>query len=824
MAAARVSIPAAVRRTIQNIKEIAGNHTDEEVYAALRECDMDPNETAQKLLHQDTFHEVKRKRDKKKESNKESVDPRWRPGTQGRGGKGGRGNYSSRQLSNSSDGTGRNAPAGKENDLNPSMDKCTSPSPVNPSTETKLSTSILSSSGGLSNGPSQPLAPVAKYSQATCHLPPSDSKGLAGVKGTPEEVVLDLGSHVNNSSIQALGVGTSVSDPLLTPPLQPHSHGGEIVANKHAVRSQWSAGEYKVVSDDASALPKDMPQSSGSSSTVLPSGSRPSSSYSSRSQQPSGSQKAVPNKEWKPKPTNKPTQAENVTRDDVAVTVEVVPQSVPAPTSINKEDISSGLDKRLGDMQLFDKQHVIIPDHLQVTESEKYGLSFGSFGTSFEQAPSFPNDHGSENSSILPEYESSQDLEEVAEEPASSHQSASSTVEAAAESGQQQLTAEMTDNISPQEADNLSSTPKVAEFDESKDTAASHMPQDSVQNTYSTLAVPPQSQGNQIPLLETSEYQVQQPNDFSANYYTQIYRPMADADGHISPFTAPGAAIKSGNMPVLPSQTGQTPEELNSVMLSSSGPTPLATPTPGAVPSSISIPQQPLPLFRQPVGVHVPHYQPSFIPYNQYISPFYVPPHALHHFMGNAAFPQAPSPGSMYPPVSSAVAPPVKYSATAYKPGANTGSQTYAVTPGAYGTYGSNPSVYTNNNVVASGTSAENGDVSGSQFKENNIYIAGQQSEGPTVWIPAPGRDLSALQSSSFYGLPPQGQHLAFAPAQAGHGAYGGMYHPAQTLAGAAVHPLLQPSQTIAGAVEMVGPPANGYQQPQHAQMNWANY
>ncbi|KAI4991219.1 hypothetical protein ZWY2020_039590 [Hordeum vulgare] len=821
MAAARVSIPAAVRRTIQNIKEIAGNHTDEEVYAALRECDMDPNETAQKLLHQDTFHEVKRKREKKKESNKESVDPRWRPGTQGRGGKGGRGNYSSRQLNNSSDVTVRNALAGKENDLNLSMDKFTSPPPVNPSTETKISTSILSSSGGLSNGPSQPLAPVVKYSQATCHLPPSDSKGPADLKGTEEEVVLDLGSHVDNSSVQALGVGTSVSDPLLTPPLQPHSHAGEIVA-KHAVRSQRSVG--KVASDDASALPKDTPQSSGSSSTVLPSGSRPSSSYSSRSQQPSGLQKAVPNKEWKPKPTNKPAQAEDVTRDDVAVTVEVVPQSVPASTSINKEDISSGLDKRLGDMQLFDKQHVIIPDHLQVTESEKYGLSFGSFGTSFEQAPSFPNDHGSEKSSVLPEYESSQDLEEVAEEPPSSHQSASSTVEAAAESGQQQLTAEMTDNISPQEADNLSSTPKIAEFDESKDTAASPMPQDSVPNTYSTFAVPPQSQGNQIPLLETSEYQVQQPNDFSANYYTQIYRPMADADGHISPFTAPGVAIKSGNIPVPPSQTGQTPEELNSVMQSSSGPTPLATPTPGAVPSSISIPQQPLPMFRQPVGVHVPHYQPSFIPYNQYISPFYVPPHALHHFMGNAAFPQAPSPGSMYPPVSSAVAPPVKYSTTAYKPGANTGSQTYAVTPGAYGTYGSNPSVYTNNNVVASGTSAENGDVSGSQFKENNIYIAGQQSEGSTVWIPAPGRDLSALQSSSFYGLPPQGQHLAFAPAQAGHGAYGGMYHPAQTLAGAAVHPLLQPSQTIAGAVEMVGPPANGYQQQQHAQMNWANY
>lgn len=44
-------------------------------------------------------------------------------------------------------------------------------------------------------------------------------------------------------------------------------------------------------------------------------------------------------------------------------------------------------------------------------------------------------------------------------------------------------------------------------------------------------------------------------------------------------------------------------------------------------------------------------------------------------------------------------------------------------------------------------------------------------------------------------------------------------------MAGAAVHPLLQPPQAIAGVGgEMVGPPANGYQQPQRAQMNWPNY
>ena len=47
-----VSIPSSVRKTIQNIKEIAGNHSEEEIYAMLEECSMDPNETAQKLLLQ----------------------------------------------------------------------------------------------------------------------------------------------------------------------------------------------------------------------------------------------------------------------------------------------------------------------------------------------------------------------------------------------------------------------------------------------------------------------------------------------------------------------------------------------------------------------------------------------------------------------------------------------------------------------------------------------------------------------------------------------------------------------------------------------------
>lgn len=64
---------------------------------------------------------------------------------------------------------------------------------------------------------------------------------------------------------------------------------------------------------------------------------------------------------------------------------------------------------------------------------------------------------------------------------------------------------------------------------------------------------------------------------------------------------------------------------------------------------------------------------------------------------------------------------------------------------------------------------------------------------------------------------------MTFAPTQAGHGAFAGIYHPAQAVTATAVHPLLQQSQAVAGAVDMVGPAANVYQQPQHQQITWPN-
>lgn len=45
-------LSAGMRNTIQTIKEIVGNHSDADIYFTLKDSNMDPNETAQKLLNQ----------------------------------------------------------------------------------------------------------------------------------------------------------------------------------------------------------------------------------------------------------------------------------------------------------------------------------------------------------------------------------------------------------------------------------------------------------------------------------------------------------------------------------------------------------------------------------------------------------------------------------------------------------------------------------------------------------------------------------------------------------------------------------------------------
>jgi hypothetical protein len=125
----------------------------------------------------------------------------------------------------------------------------------------------------------------------------------------------------------------------------------------------------------------------------------------------------IPSKEWKPKPTSSAASqaTENVAvPNNVPFAADTIPQSSAISNSIGTKDLLK-VDKSSNGSQLSDKQHVIIPDLIQVSESEKYGLSFGSFSASFQQIIGSSDPECAKSS--LPEYNWSHELNDIYDEP-----------------------------------------------------------------------------------------------------------------------------------------------------------------------------------------------------------------------------------------------------------------------------------------------------------------------------------------------------------------------------------------------------------------------
>ncbi|XP_062107111.1 GBF-interacting protein 1-like isoform X2 [Humulus lupulus] len=875
----RVSIPSSVRKTIQNIKEITSNHTDEEIYAMLKECSMDPNETTQKLLLQDTFHEVKRKRDRKKENlnNRESSESRWRPGVQGRGGRGSRSNFSSRHVSHDSGG-GRISGPGMENGLQQGVEKGVNPLPISHEAKDKEGSSVTSSASIISNGTTiiASGSTNAQVSNISAGIGPElgpTSVGTTNLSLQPVDENMKLTSSSTNedsyeqpsqssNNFSAMPVATSAStvcfsssDPVLV--LSNDSRvPGAVGTIKREVGGHRSSGEPTAVIEAENKLTTGLETGSSSvqskvasksqgvvkgqltefsqlsSATTLvgSSNSHPSSNYSSRSQV-IGTQKVASNKEWKPKAVQ--GSGTSGASEVLNATVEATSRSQPVSNVLESEDAASNLQRKLEELHLPQRQHVILPNHIHVPESERTKLSFGSFGVSFGLSVS---------NTIVPESDrsstsfsgTSEAIEENAEEQSSSIQNALETADEEDYLEHPQSPTHVPENLSSAEGDVSSNvTPGHSESKQNTGFPAGGHQYASVNTSsnYNFGPLPP-IVGSQLAPLENSESQARDVSRLQSfvpfdptSYYAQFYRSGADSDGRLSPFPSPGVASKyNGNVAVLPPSMSQSPQEGG--ILSTAGQTPLVTQAAGLMQSSIAVTQQPVPVFRPPTGMHISHYPPNYFPYGHYFPPFYVPPPAIHQFLGNGAFPQQPQAGGVYPSPPAATATGVKYSLPQYKPGTNTGNSTHTGIASGYGPYNSSPSGYNPSSATTAGNSTPNEDLGQSQFKENNVYIAGQQSEGSAMWVAAPpGRDMSSLPTSSFYNLPPQGQHVAFTPAQAGHGTFAGIYHPGQAVTAAAVHPLLQQSQTMGGGVDMVGPGGSVYQQSQHAHINWpSNY
>ncbi|KAH9602518.1 hypothetical protein KSS87_004410 [Heliosperma pusillum] len=825
------SIPNNVKKMIQNLKEIYLNHTDDEIYSMLKECSMDPNETAQKLLHQDspnslssdrwlgalcftkkdTFHEVKRKRDRKPETNREIVNS-TRPGPPGRGGRGGRGYHSSHfSVQDASDG--RNT--GKENGFNHTSSRAGT-TPSLPAAQEGKRKDKGSSVTDMANGPIGVLSGEIGQEETSNLLPGSVTKHTeASSRPRSRSGGIKREKVPSTSATTFSNVCSSVFDPVLVPTSD--TRVPAVGAIKREVGKPGGKSHGAGKNQATEVLQSSLSNHGGSSS------SRPSSNYGSRSQQGMSSQKVGPNKEWKPKPTNTnavPSPKAPVASEGSNILLETSSYPQPIVKTVGSEEATNKLHQELENLHVRDGQHVIIPSHIHVPEAVRTGLSFGSFDTAFVVSPKHSSEPENKDSKSLSVAHQGKD--DLVEEQTNSCQS-TLTPEEEVEPADCSPMPEQAESLSPIDVSAPSSS--VPDFIESKETAVD--PQNSsvhISASYSFDVMPPML-GNQLGQMAGSEAQgrdvsrapgvvVQQPVDPSS-FYAQFYRPASENDGRVSPFANHGVASK-----YTVSQTSQSLSEGgNSMVLPTVAPS-LATHAAGVMPSSMA--QQPLPIFRQPAGIHMPHYPPNFIPYGHYFSPFYVPPPAMHQYLGNNAFPQQSQAGNLYPPPPPGPATPtaVKFPLSQYKPGNNAGNSAHMSVSGGYGPYGPSPVGFNPGPPPAPGNPTSNEDLAASQFKDN-VYITGQQTEGTAVWFPGPGRDMSSLPVNAFYNLP-QGQHVTYAPTQAVQGAYGGIFHPAQA---ATVHPLLQQSQGMPGpgAVDMVGPNGSVYQQPQHSQMNWPN-
>ncbi|XWS09625.1 hypothetical protein CRYUN_Cryun39dG0005800 [Craigia yunnanensis] len=773
------SIPDNAKKTIQNIREITGKqHSDEEIYAVLKECYMDPNETAQKLLFQDTFHEVKRKHDRKKEAIRilvinESIGyiGLWSircllcnnyasgeiAGAQGRGGRGSRGNYYT--SSGKDAGGGRNASARRENGVNHTSDRGSMPLPVsqkvknNAASYTKKTPTDIPNgtttlpNGSFSHGCGPQLAvdgvnnetkdglpankPTTISAQPAVTEPPAPVPAqsfVSLIRGQEKSTSYSNASSTSATSTTVSGVYSSASDPMLVPTLS--RHAGAVSTIKCEIGRQWEAAEINHIQGN-----KHVPLDIDVSKTEKTASEVPSSVHGKKA--PCKSKVAEQVKQSKPM---EPALLQVVTSEVAAIVVKANSQL-------------------LADSNVPNGQHVTFPTHFQVTEALTNGLTFGSFDASFGKGTKHNNVTSMETNSACP-VETSQGSDETAGEPSSRSQ----------------------DILSAVEGDNADQPQSPPEFEKVPESDGNISPDADLKVDQSNQEMHLHPEGNQSVIPNVPGYGF----GFmpaSASHLAQFDGPEARAHD-VSRLTN----FASGNSPA-PSGNSTPP-----------------------IQSSVAVAPQAVHLFRQP-------FPPNYFPYPQYLPPFYM--HAMHQFLNPTALPQQPSTGNVYMPPG-AVAPGVKFPLPQFKPGTNAGNPSHLTIPFGYGPLAS-PPVGFNLSVpsVTSGSSASKEDLAASQLKENHIYTTAPLNEGSALWMP-PGQDLSNLQVNSLYNLSLHGQQVPFSPVQAGHGPFAGFYQSPQTMAAPSnVNTLLQHSQAMAAAVETVPPPTGAYQQPQLAQINW---
>ncbi|KAL3632956.1 hypothetical protein CASFOL_025940 [Castilleja foliolosa] len=862
-------LSAGVRKTIQSIKEIVGNHSDADIYVALKETNMDPNETAQKLLNQDPFHEVKRKRDRKKEPQtvvyKSFVPPEPRRITElaripvktstypdqnaQRGGYGLNTTPANIPVKNTTypdrnprrSGYGRNTASGAGREFRIVRDNRVN---QNASAESKLTKSLISSSevvissGSTKSNSTEPSGhqdpPVGRQSSRSPNNPTdaqpkqtkvtssggNERKEIFGEKPLPISSATSRvqakanGPQPNatsSSSSSVVGVYSSNSDPVHVP--SPHSRPA---ANIGAIRREVGVVGPRRQSSENSAKPL-----LSQSTTPLPN-----TTQSGRDGQPLES--------------NRPVNAISKSDQSSQNTTSEPKQGPPASKSFSSNQYGSRPHQPMGHQKASQpnkewKPKVTVKPNVSgpgdigapaktVSPPENPDISKKDAA---QRQDNMSQLHISENQNVIIAAHI-----RVSETDRCRLTFGSLGTELDATTNSVSMAAEGAEALSTDPSGSVSvSAPESSGDEQAGGSKQLEMIDDSVR-----------SSGSNSPASgAVSNHQLTENKESSGPQNLDKYVDVGLVRDNSPSFT-PESLQQQQDTPELTSFSGYDPqmgydmsyfrpivdETVRGTGLPSSQEV-LNTHTTNANPASTITmvqQQQQQQLAQMYPQLHVSHFG-NLMPYRQFISPVYVPPMPVPGYSNSPSYPH-PSNGNSYvlmPGNNHMTASGIKYGIQQYKP-MPTGGAT------GFGNFTS-PGGYT---INTPGAVATGGHDEASRLKyKDSIYVTNPQAETSEVWMNP--RDHPGLQQASYYNMPSQTPHPAyltshnghasFTAAQSSHMQFPGMYHaPHQPAAIASPHHM---GPAIGGSVGVgVAAPAQGgqvggaYQQPQLGHLNWA--
>ncbi|XP_074568897.1 uncharacterized protein LOC141825412 isoform X3 [Curcuma longa] len=811
---AAAPIPSGSRKLVQSLKEIV-NCPEAEIYAMLRECNMDPNEAVHRLLSQDTFHEVKSKRDKKKEI-REPPESRSRTvninsGRESRGGSDRGGYY----------GAGKGKPINrKENGSSIAPVLSVVESATVPSSTTKrptiqstsasmgiplhatnfadvISTPVQSSSGLQNNwlGKSAhvSMADIVKMGRPQGKHP--SMPAIASAKPyMSENAATSNGPHHNAKQIPASFLPSEAKEKLDT--FQESTHISDINCGLGTAENQhMSTDGWYICDEQPTESVSNFPDISGASAVYA----NPS-ALAAPSMVIAGSDLHIdPSLEdfqdLDERPNDKPHPVESIPVPERKTDVDTVidgshSKSIDAYESEDVEFDHHEAEDGVGIsstaatlMQLSIHEEtstkatevgpaVIIPDHLMVTNADCAHLSFGSFGSGAFSG-SFPSKLLARNLEAAPVLD---DVSIINESDTRDHEYYNN------EPHKSSLT-ENVASISGTASENID----VTSISESE--VVRNHPLDATEGlqsefpSVSSYGLPTSSQPNATTYTYLQE-----------NSQVQNISPLSSLMNNILA-AASNPHLRDFDLPLSPLLINQSmPTRYGTMGSSIGGPTTSMSEAlkPGMFPNPQSTPPS-LPTTTMLTNPALP----QALPLHHYSQP----PLPLGHFANMISYPILPqsyaylpslqqtlSPNSLFNQSAAVPSAGMKYSRPQYKGNLSVTSLPQAsALPTDYGGFGSSSSIpggfNLNHTTMSSSTTIRFDEPLNQQYKEASHYLAPQQNENPTMWIHGAGsRTMSPLPSSMFYNYPGQDQlggggfRQAQQPSHLGSLGYSNMY------------------------------------------------